>query len=92
MALLTDDECLSLLEKKWVLPLTEALEKMPAEIVGKLTASVSYLAEKYAVTIPDTELEIAEAEKSLAALIDELEGRESDMKGLRKWQDLLSGE
>ena len=37
MALLTDEECLSLLEKKWVLPLTEALEKMPAEIVGKLT-------------------------------------------------------
>lgn len=92
MALLTDEECLSLLEKKWVLPLTNALSKMPTEIVGKLTASVSYLAEKYAVTIPDTELEIADAEKSLATLIDELEGSESDMKGLRKWQDLLSGE
>lgn len=92
MAQLTDAECLSLLEKKWVLPLTDSLAEMPAEVVKTLTAKVSYLAEKYAVTVPDTEAEIAKAAQSLAEMIDELEGSEADMNGLRKWQELLSDE
>lgn len=89
---LTDAEVSNLLYLKWVAPLCDGLQEIPKQLIAELVKGVSYLSEKYAVTFSDTEDEIAKAEKSLSALIDELEGSESDMKGLRKWQDLLSGE
>ena len=89
---LTDAEVSNLLYLKWIVPLCDGLQKLPKQLIAELVKGVSYLSEKYAVTFSDTEDEIAKAEKSLSALIDELEGSESDMKGLRKWQSLLSGE
>ena len=89
---LTDAEISELLYLKWVVPLCDGLQELPKQLIAELVKGVSYLSEKYAVTFSDTEDEIAKAEKSLSALIDELEGSESDMKGLRKWQSLLSGE
>ena len=89
---LTDAEISELLYLKWVAPLCDGLQEIPKQLIAELVKGVSYLSEKYAVTFSDTEDEIAKAEKSLSALIDELEGSESDMKGLRKWHSLLSGE
>jgi len=89
---LSDTEALDLLEKKWILPLTSGLSKMPEDIVFELTTAVQYLSEKYAVTFPETEESIREAERSLSVMIDELEGAESDLAGLMKLKSLLAGE
>ncbi|MBP2134519.1 type I restriction enzyme M protein [Methanomicrobium sp. W14] len=89
---LSDAEALDLLERKWILPLTSALAKMPEDVVSKLTTAVKYLSEKYAVTFSETEESIREAESSLSVLTDELEGSESDMAGLLKLKSLLAGE
>lgn len=89
---LSDAEVLDLLERKWILPLTSALSKMPEDVVSDLTSGVKYLSEKYAVTFSETEESIHEAECSLSVLIGELEGAESDMAGLMKLKSLLAGE
>ena len=57
------------------------------ELVAKLEA----LAKKYETTFAEVEEEIAETEKSLSAMIDDLEGGEFDMLGLGELKKLLGG-
>lgn len=86
---LSDENVLMLLELKWIQPLCGSLAALPAGIINDLVASTKALAEKYAVTYVELEEQIRESEKSLSALIDDLEGSEFDMLGLREFQKLL---
>lgn len=86
---LTDNEVLALLELKWIKPLCNSLAELPEGIINELVAKTKALAEKYAVTYMDLDREIREAEKSLSTLIDDLEGGEFDMRGLKELQTLL---
>ena len=47
---------------------------------------------KYETTFAQVEADIRETEKTLSAMIDELEGSEFDMIGLREFKKLLGGE
>lgn len=89
---LTDEQVRMLLEKKWIEALAEKLYILPASIVDTLVGKVEALKEKYASTFFDVEREIRETEKSLCAMIDELDANEFDRKGLSEFKALLMGD
>lgn len=86
---LSDDDVLFLLTQKWISPLCHCLAELPEGIINGLVTKTKALAEKYAVTYMELDREIKEAEQSLSLLIDELEGDEFDMRGLKEFQTLL---
>lgn len=86
---LSDANVLMLLDLKWIQPLCRSLAALPLGVINDLVAKTRILAEKYAVTYVDLESQIKESERSLSALIDDLEGSEFDMLGLREFQKLL---
>ena len=89
---LIDEKALELLELKWISSLVAAINKMPKTLINSLASRVQYLSEKYSVTFSDIENNIHDTEVELNTLIDELQGNESDMKGLAEFQKLLKGE
>lgn len=86
---LSDENVLMLLDLKWIQPLCRSLAALPAGIINDLVTKTKALAAKYAVNYVDLEAQIKESELSLSALIDDLEGSEFDMLGLREFQKLL---
>ncbi|MBE9487915.1 MAG: type I restriction-modification system subunit M [Bacteroidetes bacterium] len=89
---LSEDDIMMLLELKWIKPLYLSLAKIPDNIINNLTAKIKALTEKYAVSLVSLDGQIKESEESLSSLIDELEGNDYDMAGLREFQTLLKGE
>ena len=87
---LSNADVLMLLDLKWIKPLCTSLAKLPDSIINELVTQTKVLAEKYATTYMDLDREIHEAEQSLSSLIDDLEGNEFDMRGLREFQTLLN--
>lgn len=89
---LTDEQVLELLEQKWIYPLNKNIHKLPGNVVDELVSRIQSLQNKYADTFFDIENQIKETEKSLAEMIDELDGNEYDLKGLGEFKSLLMGE
>lgn len=89
---LTADEAMQMLEHKWVEPLVENINKLPEIIVTDFISKLNALCSKYETTFAEVEQEIAETEKTLVGLLDELEGDEFDMQGLDELKKLLGGE
>ena len=89
---LSADEAKQMLEYKWVIPLVENINKLPEIIVADFIAKLETLCSKYETTFAEVEQEIAETEKTLIGLLDELEGDEFDMQGLAELKKLLGGE
>lgn len=88
---LSDAQVYELLELKWIVPLTEALDKLPNVIINTLTNHLEVLAQKYETTLTDVEEEIKETQTELSSIMDKLEGGEFDMQGLKAFQELLEG-
>lgn len=89
---LTDAQVFELLELKWISPLLTELHKLPDILINTLTSKLHTLAEKYATTYGDVEKAIANTEKELSDLIDQLTGNEADMHGLAELKSFLQGE
>ena len=89
---MTDDEAITILKKKWIDGITTQLSKLPNVVVDSLVKQLQELQSKYETTMFELEQEIAETEKELCSMIDELEGNEYDMKGLSEFKALLMGE
>lgn len=89
---LTDTQITELLRQKWIEPIMCGIGEMPEKMLDELIGKVEALAMKYATTMLDTENEIAETERELCAMMDELTGNEYDMKGLEELKKLLRGE
>lgn len=89
---LTDEQAIELLKEKWITPLVENLMKLPDHMVNDLVSEIDRLAKKYDTTFEQVENEIAETEKSLCLMVDELCGNEFDMLGLNEFKKLLGGE
>ena len=89
---LSDEQAKSLLIKKWIVPICEAISVLPNSIVSALENKINALTKKYSVTMLDIETQISDSEKELASMIDDLEGDEFDMKGLKELQKLLKGD
>ena len=88
---LSDEQVVELLKDKWIKPLVGNLMKLPDSIVDDLVAKLESLAKKYETTFAEVEMQIAETEKSLSAMIDDLDGSEFDMLGLAELKKLLGG-
>ena len=88
---LSDEEANELLEKKWIVPVVEQLNQLPDVLFTQLIKHVTGVADKYSETFEDVSKELAAVEQSLSDMIDQLEGAEFDMKGLREFQNLLNG-
>jgi len=86
---LSDDKAKALLRDKWIKPLVESINKLPQGIVDELIKKLEMLCKKYETTFDEVEQQIEGAEKSLIKMIDELNGSESDMKGLSELKKLL---
>ena len=88
---LTDSQVYELLNKKWLVPLTTGLCKMPEAIVGDLISKIETLSAKYNTTLSEVEYQIRETEEELISMLDELVGDEYDMQGIRELKAMLGG-
>lgn len=88
---LSIEEALPILYEKWVAPIVSAISVLPDSIVSALEGKIDTLTKKYSVRMIDIEAEIKESETALSEMIDELEGDEFDMLGLKELQKLLGG-
>lgn len=86
-----EDIC-TLLNKKWIDPIINGLDKMINNIVIEFAKSIEKLSTKYEQTLKDIDNEIFKTEKELAGMIDELIGSEYDMKGLEDFKSLICGD
>lgn len=84
-----DETAISLLRTKWTGPLLTSLERMPSEVVAKLTEVLKKLCNKYATTYADIAERINTAERKLYDLLGELEGAEADKLGLSAFRQTL---
>lgn len=89
---LSENQVTTLLELKWITPLTDKLSKLPDAIINNLISLLKAKMNKYSVTFSQLDQEIKEAEKALSSMIDDLTGNDYDMQGLRAFQALLGGE
>ena len=88
---LSDEQVIELLKAKWIKPLVQNLMQLPDSIVAELVSKLEALAKKYETTFADVETQIMETEKSLSAMLDDLEGSEFDMLGLSEFKKMLGG-
>lgn len=89
---LTDEQVNEMLYLKWIKPLCDGISVLPESIVSSLINEINALTKKYSVTLLDVEAQIDETEKAFADMIDDLEGSEFDMLGLKELQKMLKGE
>lgn len=89
---LTFEEARDLLFKKWIAPIISEITVLPDSIVSALESKINALTKKYSVTMLDIESQIEDSEKSLASMIDDLEGDEFDMLGLKELKKMLKGD
>lgn len=89
---LSDSEVKELLKEKWIINLVKSLYSMPQSIIEVLITKVTDLASKYDETFEDVQKDIADTEKELCIMLDNLCGNEFDMKGLSEFKSLLMGE
>ena len=89
---LTYDDICYLLNKKWIIPIIEGIDKLISDIIGDFTKNIEHLSNKYGQTLKDIDEEIEKTENELSKMIDELTGSEFDMKGLQDFKSLFGGE
>ena len=88
---MSEDEAFCALKTKWIAPIVESILLLPDSIVNWLEGKINALIEKYSVTMLDIDAELMQSEQEFCALIEELEGDEYDMLGLKELQKLLGG-
>lgn len=89
---LSDETVLELLQRKWITPITGALRSLPDTVLAEFTGKLEAICKKYETTFAQVEEEIADTERSLISLLDDLTGSEFDMMGLAEFKKLLGGE
>ena len=89
---LTSEEADALLKQKWILPIMDGIQSLPANAITALEKSVEALGKKYADTYEDIESEIHKTEDSLSQMLGELTGSEADLAGIAELRKLLGGE
>ena len=88
---LSDDAVLELLRKKWILPLVSSLRSLPDTVIADFVSRLEAICKKYETTFAEVEGEIADTERSLISLLDDLTGNEFDMMGLAEFKKMLGG-
>lgn len=86
---LSDAQVHELLERKWIIPLSDELHGLPDQQIDGFIRKLETLVEKYRHTYADNARDIRQAETELAGMIAELDGDEFDLKGLAELRKLL---
>ena len=89
---LADETVLELLQKKWIAPIVGSLRSIPDTVIADFIDKLEAICKKYDTTFAQVEEEIADTERSLISLLDDLTGSDFDMKGLAEFKKLLGGE
>ena len=89
---LSDDSAIEVLKAKWITPIYEGIMLLPDSIVSALEKKVNTLTKKYSVTMLDIESDLEQSEQEFCSMIDDLEGSEFDMLGLKELQKMLKGD
>ena len=89
---LSDDSTIEVLKAKWITPIYEGIMLLPDSIVSALEKKVNTLTKKYSVTMLDIESDLEQSEQEFCSMIDDLEGSEFDMLGLKELQKMLKGD
>lgn len=79
-----------LLERKWIILLSDELHRLPDQQIDGLIGKLEALVEKYRITYADNAREIKQTEIELAGMIEELDANEFDLKGLAELKTLLA--
>ena len=87
---LSDAQVHELLERKWIVPLSDSLHRLPNQQLDGLIGKLEALVEKYRITYADNAREIQQVETELAGMIGELDANEFDLKGLDELKNLLA--
>lgn len=88
---LSDAQVHDLLDRKWIISLSDELHRLPDQQIDGLTRKLEALVEKYRITYADNAREIQQTETELAGMIGELDANEFDLKGLTELKSLLNG-
>ena len=88
---LSDAQVHELLERKWIIPLSDELHSLPDQQIVGLTRKLEALVQKYQITYADNAREIQQTETELVGMIEELGANEFDLKGLTELKTLLAG-
>ena len=86
---LSEDQIKSLLELKWIRPITDAIDVVPAGVLEELSKAVELLNSKYASTFSNIEESIRDSRAVLSNLIDQLAGDSSAIRGLQGFKNAL---
>lgn len=89
---LSDDSAIEVLKAKWITPIYEGIMFLPDSIVSALEKKINTLTKKYSVTMLDIESDLKQSEQEFCSMIDDLEGSEFDMLGLKELQKMLKGD
>ncbi|MGN0812774.1 MAG: type I restriction-modification system subunit M [Candidatus Coproplasma sp.] len=92
LAVLTDEEIKILLNAKWILPIMVNINKIPQDITKAFIKKLNELLIRYENPLFIVDKEIKEIEEECYNLIDDLQGDEFDMLGLKEVQKLFRGE
>lgn len=86
---LDEDQVTQLLSKKWIFPFFHELYQIPEVVLNQFENKMQALSTKYETTLLDIEIEIQNTEKSLAKMLNQLTGSESNLQGIQILKDLL---
>ena len=70
----------------------DSIRSLPDTVIADFIGKLQAICKKYETTFAEVEEEIADTERSLIALLDDLTGSEFDMRGLAEFKKLLGGE
>ena len=88
---LSDAQVHELLERKWIIPLSDELNSLTEQQIDGLTRKLEALVQKYQITYAHNAREIQQTETEMAGMIEELDASEFDVKGLAELKTLLTG-
>ena len=88
---LPNDEQKSLLFKKWIDPLVDAINGMPGSIISDMEKQLLSLYRKYEFPSNTTDHEIKTIEKDLVGMLKDLNGNSYDTKGIEEFIEQLGG-
>lgn len=89
---LTYDDVCNLLDKKWIEPIVNGIDKLIDDIIINFAKNIEKLSSKYEQTLKDIDEDISKSESKLSNMIGELTGSEYDMKGLEDFRALFNGD
>lgn len=86
---LSDEDVEMFLHKKWINPVCDGINGALEAVFSALEKSITALEAKYALSYNEVERNIANAQKELSELINQLTGDEFAIKGLQEFQNKL---